>query len=232
MRVRIHAPQHFLPSAIALSLRPRARPSLLLRTLHRKDLMQAPLTGELAWYATGRFYANAQGALFDVGYFLRLPGVGTGLFAGAPSEATACFTFAAQPFSAVHVTNGNLTLGMDAVGDFTIYLNREPCGNFDQLETFSAGEPIATLRRVGVVSGVTVNKEKNHMSRGQLTTNVFSATIIASREFEFGGRRYDLAQLLPHGVTQWGIASAEPVPAPAPYHEAYTFLGSAIAIGA
>jgi hypothetical protein len=43
--------------------------------------------------------------------------------------------------------------------------------------------------------------------------------------------RYDLARLLPHGITQWGEASATPLtPAPSGFEKVFAFAGSAIAL--
>jgi len=63
--------------------------------------MSLLLPGELAWYVTGRFYARPDGSLADYGYFLHLAGIEASLFGGSPGEATAHFTFAAEPFTAV-----------------------------------------------------------------------------------------------------------------------------------
>ena len=57
------------------------------------------LPGELAWYVTGRFYERSDHSLADCGYFLHLAGIEADLFGGKPSERTAHFTFAAEPFT-------------------------------------------------------------------------------------------------------------------------------------
>ena len=86
--------------------------------------METILPGEVAWYVTGRFYAAANnGPLLDAGYFLQLQGIDAGLFSGDPGEGTAHLTFLANPFTAVNLSNGDITLGLDAVGDFAVYLN-------------------------------------------------------------------------------------------------------------
>src|SRR4051794_39766702 len=105
--------------------------------------MERILPGEIAWYVTGRFYAAQDGSLFDAGYFLHLQGIEADLFSGAPGEATAVLTFLADPFTATRVANGDLALGMDAVGDFAVYLNRSPAATFDDPASFGAGEEIA-----------------------------------------------------------------------------------------
>lgn len=70
--------------------------------------MPALLPAELAWYVTGRFYAAANGGLLaDYGYFLHLAGIDTALFDGPVGEGSAHFTFAAVPFEAGAVGNGD-----------------------------------------------------------------------------------------------------------------------------
>ncbi|HYJ79994.1 MAG TPA: hypothetical protein VEW03_10355 [Longimicrobiaceae bacterium] len=187
------------------------------------------LPGEVAWYVTGRFYVDAQGAVLDVGYFLHLQGVAGALFSGKPGARTAHFTFAADPFTAKDLTNGRLKIALDAVGEFGIYLRREPGARFRDPASFSAGEQVARLRRVSIVAGVTV--ERRARRAPLFAMNVFSAALVWSTEFEFGGRRYDLGRLLPNGVTQWGTASTVPVKAPRGYATALPFVGSAVAVG-
>jgi hypothetical protein len=192
--------------------------------------MQAPLTGELAWYVTGRFYvAKSNQAIEDVGYFLRLQGIEGELFQGAPSETTAHFTFAAKPFLSTKILNGDVSLSLDADGDFSVYLNITPgTATFSDPQSFALGEEIATFRRVGVVMGSTIEAAGGG---SPVASNVFTAKLVSSKEFEFGGRRYNLKRLLPHGVTQWGTASMQTTAVPPAYESAFPFVGSAIAVG-
>jgi hypothetical protein len=194
--------------------------------------MEGILPGEVAWYVTGRFYAATDGkTLLDAGYFLHLQGVDAPLFCGKPGEGTAHLTFLADPFTAVDLQNGDLALGMDAVGDFAVYLNRDPSATFTDPASFGAGEEIARFRRVAVVTGTTVGA--GSADRPLFSLNVFSARMVSSTPFELGGRRYDLRRLMPNGITQWGTAAATPIAdADAPgYSTVIPFVGSAIVIG-
>jgi len=102
--------------------------------------MTALLPAELAWYVTGRFYqAGKDGPVADYGYFLHLPFPDLPLFDGKRGETTAHFTFAARPFQAQGVTNGGLSLGVDPVGEFSLYLQRRPAGTFDDPASFAQG---------------------------------------------------------------------------------------------
>lgn len=192
--------------------------------------MERILPGEVAWYVTGRFYASADdsGAAFDAGYFVHLQGVEGPLFSGAPGEGTAYLTFLADPFTKTTVVNGGISLGLDPVGEFGVYLNRQPGATFSDPASFGAREEVARFRRVSVVMGATVAAELAAASSASIVSlNVFSAQLIRSREFELGGRRYDLRRLMPNGVTQWGTAAVAATGTP----PGIPFVGSAIAIG-
>jgi hypothetical protein len=197
-------------------------------------MMNALLPAELAWYVTGRFYRAADGSLADYGYFLHLAGIEAeaGLFTGPPGETTAHFTFAANPFHARDIVNGSLNLALDATGDFSLYLQRTPAGNFADPASFARGERIATFRRTSVVVGTTVDAATASPAQPLLASNVFSARLVRSEPFEFAGKHYDLAQILGHGVTQFGTAAPTPiVPPPSGYNLVIPFSGSAIALG-
>jgi hypothetical protein len=187
--------------------------------------------GEVAWYVTGRFYAANDGSMLDAGYFLHLQGLsGADLFGGFPGEATAYLTFLADPFTAKTVHNGDITLGLDAVGDFAVYLRAEGGASFDRPASFGEGQEVARFRRVSVVTGATVGSGSTNQSLFAL--NVFSARLLSSRPFELGGQRYDFGAMLPNGITQWGTAATTAVGTP-PEHvtSVLPFVGSAVAIG-
>jgi len=191
--------------------------------------MQPVRAASVAWYVTGRFYTATDQTTQDLGYFLHLQGLSGHLFDGKPSEKTAFFTFRSTPFTAQPVTNGDLSLGLDATGEFTLYLKQRPGASFDEPGSFSEGTPIARFRRVSVVMGATFSHPSS--KEALLALNVFTASLIWSQEFEFRGARYDLSRLLPHGITQWGEASPALLPAPQGFEKVSAFVGSAIALG-
>lgn len=191
--------------------------------------MEGILPGEVAWYVTGRFYAAADKTLRDAGYFLHLQGIDGGLFAGTPGEGTAHLTFLAEPFTAAPLRNGDLSLGLDARGDFSVYLHPHPSATFDDPASFAAGEEVARFRRVAVVTGATLGA--GSADTPLLALNVFSARLVHSRPFRLAGRTYDLGRLMPHGITQWGTAAVTPAAALPGYTSIIPFVGSAIAIG-
>jgi hypothetical protein len=164
--------------------------------------------GEVVWYVTGRFYVAQDKSIRDAGVFLHLQGV------------KAPLTFLSEPFRAHDFENGTLKLGIDTVGAFSVYVNDD--ATYDDPASFGRGECVATFERVSMVVGTTVGSA--------VTLNTFSARLTWSREFELDGRCYDFAKLVPHGITQWGTASPEPVsPPPDGYTTVVPFVGSAVA---
>ncbi|HEY0662046.1 MAG TPA: hypothetical protein VGD21_12090 [Lysobacter sp.] len=197
--------------------------------------MTALHSAELAWYVTGRFYGAADGSLADYGYFLHLAGIESELFNGPPGEATAHFTFAAVPFQASGISNGALSLALDPVGDFSLYLQRTPAGTFDDPASFARGECIAIFRRTSMVAGTTVNAPTPTTSTPMslVASNVFSARLVHGVPFEFAGKQHDLAKTIGYGVTQFGTAATTPIdPPPQGYDVVMPFSGSAIALAA
>jgi len=183
--------------------------------------------GRVAWYVTGRFYATAGGSTQDLGYFLHVEGIVADLFTGPIGEANAILTFRSTPFTAQTLTNGDLALSLDTVGDFSVYLNRDPAGqrpSFDDPDSFSQGEKVATFRRTGIVLGTTLSGPK-------IAANTFSAVPVESIPFELGGTVYDFAKHLPHGITQWGTASTTLLPPVGLFTTVLPFVGSAIKVG-
>ncbi len=184
----------------------------------------------VAWYATGRFYVSGDGTLQDAGYFLHLGGIRGALFRERPGvakgEATALFTFHAEPWRAASVNNGDLSLSLAPPGDFTLYYNDAAGADFDDPRSFARGLPIARFRRAEQVVTTTVSSGRTKL----FGMNVFTADLVESRPFERDGVTCDLGVMLPGGVTQWGLAGEDPLPSPPPGVTAVVpFVGSAVA---
>ena len=190
-----------------------------------------PITpGRVAWYVTGRFYLDQQGRLQDLGYFLHLEGVQGSLFNQGPiGEASARLTFRSAPFDAQSVTNGNITIGLDTRGEFSVYLNPAGGGDFEAPDSFSRGTRVAVFRRTSVVMGQTLSSPV--LGGLAISSNVFSAELVDSAPFDLDGERYDLRDLLPDGVTQWGTMNANPLATFPPFTRIAAFTGSAVAAG-
>lgn len=191
--------------------------------------MERILPGELAWYVTGRFYASEDGMLRDAGYFLHVQGIDAPLFDGERSEGMAHLTFLADPFTAKKVDNGGLSVGIDPVGEFGVYLNPQPGATFDHPKSFGAGIEVARFRRASIAVGTTIGTLMTN--KPLVALNVFSARLLWSTPFELGGRTFDFGQLMPNGVTQWGTAaSGIDIETPG-FADVLPFVGSAVAIG-
>jgi hypothetical protein len=190
-----------------------------------------PITpGRVAWYVTGRVYLDSQGKLQDLGYFLHLEGVQGSLFnQGSTGEATARLTFRSEPFAAQSVTNGNITIGLDTRGKFSVYLNPEGGGDFQDPDSFSRGTRVAVFRRTSVVMGQTLSSPV--LGGLAIASNVFSAELVDSAPFSLDGELYDFRDLLPDGITQWGTMNANPLPTLPPFIRIAAFTGSAVAAG-
>ncbi len=174
-----------------------------------------PITpGRVAWYVTGRFYLDEQGQLQDLGYFLHLEGVRDALFNDGPiGEATARLTFRSAPFDAQTVTNGNISIGLDVKGDFSVYLNPAGGGDFDDPDSFSRGSCVAVFRRTSVAMGLPESPLKVSLktSPPARTYARFQTTIRV---------RDDVRQRLVFSVRDavdgtaiWGEAESKPQPA-------------------
>lgn len=190
-----------------------------------------PITpGRVVWYVTGRFYLDEQLRLQDLGYFLHLEGVQAPLFnGGAIAEAGARLTFRSSPFKSQTVTNGNISIGLDLKGDFSVYLNPAGGGDFQAPDSFSRGTRVAVFRRTSVVMGQTLSSP---VPGGfAIATNVFSADLVESVPFVMEGETHDFRDLLPNGVTQWGTMDADPLATFPPFTRIAAFTGSAIAAG-
>lgn len=190
-----------------------------------------PITpGRVAWYVTGRFYLDQHGRLQDLGYFLHLEGVQGSLFnPGAIGEASARLIFRSEPFKSDPITNGNVEIGLDTRGEFSVYFNPEGGGDFGNPDSFSQGTRVAVFRRTSVVIGQTLSSP---IPGGfAIATNVFSADLVDSAPFVLDGEPYDLRDLLPDGITQWGTMNADPLATFPPYTRIAAFTGSAVAAG-
>jgi hypothetical protein len=103
--------------------------------------------GHVASHGLERDIVNADGTGEGAGYFTFIEGIPDPLFIDrrAPSEATAFFTFTTAPFSTVPILNGNVIALLHPPGNFYVYLNPTPDGNWNDFKTFAQGQLIATL---------------------------------------------------------------------------------------
>jgi hypothetical protein len=151
----------------------------------------AEATGQVASHGLERDAVNADGTGEGAGYFTFIQGIAGSLFSGQPSEATAFFTFKTGQFSTGVISNGSVTALLHPPGQFTIYLNNTPSGNWNDFNSFAQGQAIAV-----VDFGTTQD-----INTGSVQIGYTSATIVQSTSFEFQGQQYNLKALFPHGFT-------------------------------
>ena len=192
-------------------------------------MIHSILPGKIAWFVTGRFYFDENGAGFDAGYFSHIQGISGSLFAGggSPSEQTAMFTFSAidDPFSGTAFSNGDLNMTYYPKGTWKMYYNESPKGNWDDPSSFSPAKAkhIATFQRPDNMTGI-------HLASS--VVSILSFKLIESNPFDFGKKKdLNLKTLVPNGVSQFGFANPitlDPLPK---YPTVSTFSASAIAVG-
>ena len=179
--------------------------------------------GHVAWYVTGRFYTDAKGNSFDAGYFPEITGIKGSFFVprDTPGEGSAYFTFSADPFSSTALSNGDVSIGVYPPGKWQLYLNPSPGGDFSKPESFAKGTCVATFERVGTTSGFGI---------GSTSVSVLTFQLAASTPFEFEGKTYNFADLVPNGVTQIGYGSGALQPGLPKFPEVKCFGATATAI--
>lgn len=102
--------------------------------------------GHIASYGIERDAINADGTGEGAGYFTFIEGIPGPFFSGAPSEATAYFSFRSEPFTTSVISNGNVVALLHPPGQLTACLNKLPSGNWNDFNTFSGGSRLLPSR--------------------------------------------------------------------------------------
>ena len=150
---------------------------------------------EVAWFWTGRAGFNPNnGNVLPYGFLTvinGLPGSPVSLFTGLPSEQTAMFTFVYSVFQAAPLpADLDQTLFLTTPATFNIYYNPKPSGNWNNPDSFSQGQLVATYSRPGF-QGVAI-----YVTQYQ----AYSAKLVSSTPFTFNGQTFDFKNIAP-GVT-------------------------------
>jgi hypothetical protein len=178
--------------------------------------------GGIVWNYVARVYFNPNNGTGQVaGYFTYFPGV-DGLFAGSPSEATARFTFRSDTLQLQPVpTEGSLSVILANSGEWRIYFNPTPAGNWSDLDSFSRGQ----------VAAVLTHGAKELISTGASGTSMFSGDVLESHDFVFNGQKLNLGKIFPDGITNFSTISNLPVSGTPEFPVGLPYAGSAIAKG-
>jgi len=94
-----------------------------------------------------------------------------------------------------------------------VYFNEIPNQDWNDLDTFSDGERVATFEESAFLGTTIVSAE--------MIYNLFSSRLIWSKSFRFNGQKVDFKKLVPNGVTINNVGSTN----------ASAFTASAVAIG-
>jgi hypothetical protein len=180
-------------------------------------------TSRIAEHAVCRaLFAPPAGATAQVLCYLAfIDGISGSVFSGTPSEATAFFTLRTDVVSAQTITNGNIAVILQSAGTYDVYFNSSPHGDWNNPDSFSSGQRVATFTRTPPLL----------VNVGTMANGFFSAKLTSSQEFAFNGKMVDFEDLVPHGITWLLTVGTTPLQPPPGFLFALPFAGSALAIG-
>jgi hypothetical protein len=178
---------------------------------------------QVVWQHVGRIYLNPNtGKLLYVGYIVHIQGITSSLFNGAPSEATAHFTFSTDVSLTPMPNNGDVALSLVSPGTFSVYYHPHPNGDWNNPITFSSGTLIATF----------VREESLFPQIGPIGFHSLSESLGSSKSFTFNGQSFNFDEVAPHGITFAQFFSTKPLTGIMDYPLAFAGAGSTTAIGA
>jgi hypothetical protein len=149
--------------------------------------------GQVAAHLVGRMTVDAYGNAQLFGYFPYFANLPVAFFSGAPSEATAYFTFRTAMFQLQAVPNGSIMelfsqpIGGSTAGaaPYSIYYNATPKQDFTNPDTFSQGRLIATFNPAVWMATVTPS--------GALLSDTI--TLASSSDFTIQSQPYNMRNL-------------------------------------
>lgn len=149
------------------------------------------------------FLDPSTGHVQFLGYFADLNGIQESLFSGTPGEATALLTFRSNVFTAQPLpSNGNVALTLVTVSKINVYLNTSPAGDWENPDSFSSGQLVATFER----SGPTMLSQT-----GPTFAHLLSFKLESSRDFSINGKTLNLSHFAAHGLTLAAFGTNTPV---------------------
>jgi hypothetical protein len=178
---------------------------------------------EVVWDHVGRVYLNPNtGKAVYAGYLVHLNGIGSSLFNGSPSEASAYLTFSTDVLQLTPMPkNGDIALSLVSAGTFNVYFNATPNGDWSNPATFSSGQLIATFAR----------KESLFPEIGTMGFHSLSESLLSSRSFKWNGQTFNFNRIAPHGITFAQFFSTTLLPGITDYPVAFAAAGTTMAVG-
>jgi hypothetical protein len=197
---------------------------VILIGLNLRVAAESTGAGGLACNFVGRAYFDpATGQIQAAGYFTDITGITGPVFSGAPSEQSAFFTFRSDVFQLTPLPeNGDLQLALGAPGNYAIYFNSTPVGDWDNPATFSNGKAIATFKRA----------EFLNLQFTQTSQHIIREDLISTQPFSFNGHNYNFNKIAPGGVTLFNSISNTPLPGIVGFPVVLPYAGSCIAVDA
>jgi hypothetical protein len=161
--------------------------------------------GGIVYNYVGHVYINpATGTGEVAGYFASIAGIEKP-FNGAPSEATAYFTYRSDPLTFTALpADVDTAITILSAGKWHIYFNPNPAGNWADPGSFSQGQLVADLNHnaLELVSNVPAGMHQA----------VFAGDLLASYDFVYAGRKLNFAEFFPDGITNFSSATNTLVP--------------------
>jgi hypothetical protein len=157
--------------------------------------------GGMVYNYVGHAYINPTTGSGEVaGYFSSIAGIETP-FDGAPSEATAYFTYRSEPLTFTALpADVDTALTLLNAGKWHIYFSSNPASSptsWADPASFSQGQLVADLDHTAL----------QIVSSGPVHQAVFSGELLASYDFVYAGRTINFAQFFPNGITNFGSAT-------------------------
>jgi len=195
------------------------------------------ISGKTVWYVLGRMYTDANDRSFDAGFFTHIDGISAPFFKGkTEDETSAYFTFYADQFESRLIQNGDIAAALAPPGQWSMYCIPSPNGNWNTPSTFKGtdAQKIATWQRASTsMSALTGTNTVEDSTQVNYTAglSVLTFELVEAVDFEWQGQTYNLNNLFPDGVTQFGFSSPSPLPPIKNYPTIKPFAGSAILVG-
>jgi hypothetical protein len=178
---------------------------------------------EIAWFWTGRVGINpTNGNVTAYGYLSILNGVPGLLFGGTPAETNAFFSFRISVFQAFYLPPDLDQLPfLTTPATIDIYYDPKPNRNWNDPNTFSTGQKVATYARPGFQG------TQAYVTQYQ----AYSAKLVSSTPFTVNGTAVDFSKSAP-GVTVGDYVGVIPGIGFSPdFPLAYSISSYAVAIG-
>ena len=193
---------------------------LLVGCLARSQAQLAVPTAQVVWQHVGRVYLNPNtGQALWAGYLVHINGINSSLFNGAPSEATAYFTFSTDVLSLTPMpNNGDMALSLVSAGTFNVYYNNNPDGDWSNPASFTR-----------LQSHLHQKRELVARIRADRVSQSFS--FLSSQSFTFNGQTYNFNHIAPYGITFAQFLSTTPLTGVTDYPVAFAGTGTTIAVG-